>query len=149
MMKIISFKICPFVQRVTALLEVKGVPYDIEYISLKNKPIWFQEISPNGQVPVLVTESSQALFESDAIVEYLNEIYGPLEAELTPEQRAFDRAWAIKLQRTTSRNVQRCGAITKRPCKSATGDSAMFLRRREKPRPKAPFLKTKRSAALI
>lgn len=29
-MKIVSFKICPFVQRVTALLEAKGVGYDVE-----------------------------------------------------------------------------------------------------------------------
>lgn len=43
MIKIISFKICPFVQRVTALLEAKQLPYEIEYISLKNKPQWFLE----------------------------------------------------------------------------------------------------------
>ncbi len=35
-MKIVSFKTCPFVQRVTALLEAKHVPYDIEYIDLSN-----------------------------------------------------------------------------------------------------------------
>ena len=29
-MKIVSFKICPFVQRVTALLEAKQKSYDIE-----------------------------------------------------------------------------------------------------------------------
>ena len=40
-MKIVSFKICPFVQRVTALLETKGVDYEIEYIDLSNKPQWF------------------------------------------------------------------------------------------------------------
>jgi len=31
-MKIVSYKICPFVQRVTALLEAKNVDYDVEYI---------------------------------------------------------------------------------------------------------------------
>ena len=55
-MKIISFKICPFVQRVTALLEAKDIPYDIEFISLSDKPQWFLDISPNGQVPVLITD---------------------------------------------------------------------------------------------
>ncbi|HCH25399.1 MAG TPA: glutathione S-transferase, partial [Oceanospirillaceae bacterium] len=34
MLKIISFTICPFVQRVTALLEAKKLAYDIEFISL-------------------------------------------------------------------------------------------------------------------
>lgn len=37
-MKIVSFKICPFVQRVTALLEAKGIDYESDFISLSDKP---------------------------------------------------------------------------------------------------------------
>jgi glutathione S-transferase len=48
MIKVVSFKICPFVQRVTALLEAKNIPYQVEYISLSDKPQWFLDISPNG-----------------------------------------------------------------------------------------------------
>ncbi len=94
MIKIVSFKICPFVQRVTAALEAKKIPYEIEYIELSNKPQWFLDISPNGQVPVMVTESGTALFESDAIIEYIEDEYGPLEQGVTNEQRALDRAWS-------------------------------------------------------
>ncbi len=96
MIKVISFKICPFVQRVTALLEAKNIPYEIDYISLKDKPQSFLDLSPNGQVPVLITESGHALFESDAIVEYIDEISSPLEINVTPEQRAQDRAWSYQ-----------------------------------------------------
>ncbi|WP_417432681.1 glutathione S-transferase family protein [Kiloniella sp.] len=96
MIKIVSFKICPFVQRVTGLLEAKNIPYDIEYIDLKNKPQWFLDVSPTGQVPVLIAENGEALFESDAIMEYLDEIYAPLVLELTPEQKAKDRAWSYQ-----------------------------------------------------
>lgn len=96
MIKIVSFKICPFVQRVTALLEAKHVPYDIEYISLSDKPQWFLDLSPTGQVPLLVTEGGTALFESDAIVEYIDEVTAPLVADTTPEQRAIDRAWSYQ-----------------------------------------------------
>lgn len=96
MIKVVSFKICPFVQRVTALLEAKNLPYEIEYIQLKDKPQWFLDISPNGQVPVLITESGIALFESDAIVEYLEEVTAPLETHVSPEQRAIDRAWSYQ-----------------------------------------------------
>ena len=106
-MKIVSFKICPFVQRVTALLEAKNIPYDIEFISLKNKPQWFLDISPNGQVPVLITDSGTALFESDAIVEYLEEAFPALQPELTPEKRADNRAWSY----LASKNyLVQCGA---------------------------------------
>ncbi len=92
-MKVVSFKICPFVQRVTALLEAKEVSYETEYISLKSKPQWFEEISPHGQVPVLITDNGQPLFESDAIVEYLEEAYPVLSSASSLEQKAINRAW--------------------------------------------------------
>lgn len=96
MIKVISFTICPFVQRVTALLEAKKIPYEIEFIQLRHKPEWFLEISPTGQVPVLVTDNGTALFESDAIIEYLDETSQLLEQNLSPEQRALDRAWSYQ-----------------------------------------------------
>ena len=96
MIKIISFTICPFVQRVTALLEAKNISYDIEFISLSDKPDWFLEISPAGQVPVLVTKNGETLFESDAIVEYIDEITPALISDIDPVQRAKDRAWSYQ-----------------------------------------------------
>lgn len=93
-MRIVSFKICPFVQRVTALLEAKGVEYDIEYIDLSNKPQWFLDISPNGQVPILITDDDEVLFESDAIVEYIDEAIGTPISSANPVQKAQDRAWS-------------------------------------------------------
>ncbi len=108
MIKIVSFKICPFVQRVTAMLETKNIPYEVEYISLNDKPQWFLDISPNGQVPILITDSGTALFESDAIVEYLDEISDPLESDISPEQRAIDRAWSYL---ATKNYLVQCSAM--------------------------------------
>lgn len=96
MIKIVSFKICPFVQRVTALLEAKGIPYDVEFIRLSDKPQWFLDVSPTWQVPVLITDAGEALFESDAIVEYIDEVTPPLVADVSPVQRARDRAWSYQ-----------------------------------------------------
>ena len=124
-MKVISFKICPFVQRVTALLAAKDIDYELEFISLKEKPQWFLDISPNGQVPVLITDSGKALFESDAIVEYLEEAYPPLQPNVSPEDRAVNRAWSYlasknylvqcSAQRSPDRDVlvERCGKLGK------------------------------------
>lgn len=95
MIKLISFKNCPFVQRVMGAMISKDIPFEIEYIELSNKPQWFLDISLNGQVPVLVTEDKTVLFESDAIVEYLDDKYAPL-ADLSPEQKALDRAWSYQ-----------------------------------------------------
>ncbi len=93
-MKIVSFKICPFVQRVTALLERKGVPYEVEYIDLGNKPRWFLEASPHGQVPILLTDDGEVLFESDAIVEYVDEVVGEPVFSKDPVKKAKERAWS-------------------------------------------------------
>lgn len=109
MIKVISHTICPFVQRVTAALEAKGMPYEIEFIELSDKPDWFLEISPNGQVPVLLTENGTTLFESDAIVEYLDEVAPPLEHDVSPEQRALDRAWAYQ---ATKHYLPQCGTMS-------------------------------------
>ena len=109
MIKVISFKICPFVQRVTALLEAKKIPYEIEFIELSNMPQWFLDISPNAQVPLLVTKSRIALFESDAIAEYLDEVQSPIEHGVTAEQRAIDRAWSYQ---ASKHYLVQCGAMS-------------------------------------
>ncbi len=69
--KLISFKICPYVQRSVITLKEKNVDFDIEYIDLANKPEWFLKISPLGRVPVLQV-GEEVLFESAVINEYLD-----------------------------------------------------------------------------
>lgn len=122
MIKVVSFKICPFVQRVTALIEAKNIPYQVEYISLSDKPQWFLDISPNGQVPVLITASGRALFESDAIVEYLEEAYPALQPSIDAEQRAINRAWSYLAAKNY---LVQCGA-------QRSADEETLLERRQK-----------------
>jgi glutathione S-transferase len=51
--KLISFKLCPYVQKAILTLLHKGIDFDIEYIDLMDPPEWFKEISPLGKVLVL------------------------------------------------------------------------------------------------
>ena len=51
--ELISFKICPFVQRSVIALKEKQVDFKVTYIDLANPPEWFSEVSPLGKVPVL------------------------------------------------------------------------------------------------
>ncbi len=117
MLKIVSFTICPFVQRVTAALEAKKIPYEIEYISLSDKPEWFLELSPNGQVPLMLTENGTALFESDAIIEYIEDEYGPLEQNVSNEQRALDRAWSYL---ASKHYLVQCGTMSSKDASTFT-----------------------------
>ena len=73
--KLISFKLCPFVQRSAITLLYKKIPYEITYINLDEPPAWFKEISPLGKVPVLQVDDTP-LFESAVINEYLNDLTG-------------------------------------------------------------------------
>lgn len=90
--KLISFKLCPFVQRSVITLKEKNAPFEIEYIDLRNKPDWFKEISPLGKVPVLQTEGS-ILFESAVINEYIDETTGERLLPTKPLERAQHRMW--------------------------------------------------------
>ena len=51
--RLVSFNLCPFVQRSVITLNEKNAKYEIEYIDRANKPDWFLKISPLGLVPVL------------------------------------------------------------------------------------------------
>lgn len=90
--QLISFKLCPFVQRSVIVLQEKGVDYDISYIDLKNPPDWFKAISPFGKVPVLKVDDT-VLFESAVIMEYLDEVNPPSLHPADPLRKAHNRAW--------------------------------------------------------
>ncbi|WP_035055035.1 glutathione S-transferase family protein [Andreprevotia chitinilytica] len=89
---LISFDICPYVQRAVITLLEKGVPFERTYIDLANKPDWFLALSPLGKVPVLKV-GDEVLFESAVIAEYLDETTEPRLHPTDPLQKAKHRAW--------------------------------------------------------
>lgn len=91
-LELISFELCPFVQRAVIMLQHKEIPFKIQYIDLRQPPEWFLAISPTGKVPVLRCDG-EVLFESAVICEFLNESYA---LSLHPEpalKRAKHRAY--------------------------------------------------------
>lgn len=90
-----SFRTCPWVQRAAIVLRAKHIAYDITYIDQERdkRPDWFMAISPHGKVPALVVDGKEALFESNAIAEYLDETIAPRLAPEDPLARARNRAW--------------------------------------------------------
>lgn len=90
--QLISFKLCPFVQRSVITLLEKQVEFDIKYIDLSDKPDWFLKISPFGKVPVLKVDET-VLFESAVINEYLDETCGERMHPADALKRAHNRAW--------------------------------------------------------
>ncbi|MEH6631067.1 MAG: glutathione S-transferase family protein [Halopseudomonas aestusnigri] len=91
-LELISFNLCPYVQRAVIVLEEKGIPHKRKYIDLSDKPDWFNKISPMGKVPLLKSKQG-VLFESSVISEYLDEI---TESTIHPEdsfEKALHRSW--------------------------------------------------------
>jgi len=91
-LELISFNICPFVQRSVIALNEKGVKFNTTYIDLAEPPQWFLEISPMGKVPVLKTNGT-AIFESMVIAEYLEEVCSPKLHPEDPIEKARHRSW--------------------------------------------------------
>ena len=91
-LKLVSHKLCPYVQRAVIALAEKGVPFERIDIDLANKPDWFLKVSPLGKTPVLLV-GDHAIFESAVILEYLEESEArplhPSDALRRAEHRAF------------------------------------------------------------
>jgi glutathione S-transferase len=95
-LRLISFPLCPYVQRAAILLAEKGLGHERVDIDLSNKPDWFLKLSPLGKVPVLVVEQDgkeEVLFESAVIAEYLDETVEPRLHPADPLSKARHRAW--------------------------------------------------------
>jgi glutathione S-transferase len=92
-MELVSFELCPYVQRVAIVLDEKGLAFSRRWIDLSAKPEWFLEVSPLGKVPVLLVDGA-AIFESAVICNFLDEVADPTLTSADPLVRAVERAWA-------------------------------------------------------
>src|SRR3954451_3030710 len=91
-LRLISHKLCPYVQRAVIALTEKGVAFERIDIDLAHKPDWFLQISPLGKTPVLLVGDT-AVFESAVILEYLEETQPKPLHPADPLRRAEHRAW--------------------------------------------------------
>jgi len=136
--ELISFKICPYVQRSVITLLHKGIDFDITYIDLANKPDWFLKISPFGKVPLLRV-NNEVLFESAVINEYLDEISPPSLHPADPLLKAKNRAsieFASALTMTQFQMYTTPGREDYKKCRQGLLDKLALL---EKALEKGPY----------
>ena len=91
-LKLISHRLCPYVQRAVIALTEKGAPFERIDIDLANKPDWFLALSPLGKISVLQV-GDKAIFESAVILEYLEETQPKPLHPTDPLMRAEHRGW--------------------------------------------------------
>ncbi len=90
---LIGHHICPYVQRAVIVMDEKNIAYERTDIDLGDKPIWLKSLSPTGKVPVMVINGDRVLFESNVIVEYLDEISPGTLHPTDIATKACHRAW--------------------------------------------------------
>ena len=92
-LELVSFNVCPFVQRSVITLNHKNCDYKITFIDLNDPPEWFLEISPLGRVPVLKVDETEVLFESAVINEFIDDVTPGTLKPSDPLTLAKNRAW--------------------------------------------------------
>lgn len=85
----------PFVRRVAVSMKLLGIPFEHANWSVGRDFARIREYNPLGRVPTLVTDQNERLFESAAILDYLDELAGPDRALLPPS--GPDRRLALNL----------------------------------------------------
>lgn len=91
-LELISYKLCPYVQRVVITLLHRQVAFRMTFIDLDEPPAWFHDVSPFGKVPLLRVDDT-VLFESAVINEFVDEIAPGSMMPGSPLARAVNRGW--------------------------------------------------------
>ncbi|MCF6325521.1 MAG: glutathione S-transferase family protein [Gammaproteobacteria bacterium] len=92
-LRLVSYDLCPYVQRSIITLTEKNVKYEIEYIDLGSPPEWFIKRSPLKKVPLLIVDDKHDIFESAVICELVDEITPGSLHSGNPVIKAQHRSW--------------------------------------------------------
>jgi glutathione S-transferase len=88
----------PFVRRVAITMILLAIPFEHRNWSVGKDFDLIRKFNPLGRVPTLVLDDGEALIESAAILDYLDDFVGPARALLPPagrERREALRAMSI------------------------------------------------------
>ena len=96
---IYSGESCPFSHRTRLVLAEKGVNADIRLVSADSPPEELYELSPYGELPILV-DRDLVLYDSQIIMEYLDERFPhPPLMPVDPVSRANARLMLYRINR--------------------------------------------------
>jgi glutathione S-transferase len=94
-MRLIGMLDSPFVRRVAISMQIMGLPYEHESLSVFRTYDAFAAINPVVKAPTLVTDSGTVLMESSLILDYLERLV-PVAKRLSPSEiEAFARSQRV------------------------------------------------------
>ena len=78
----------PYTRRVAISLQVLGIPYEHDTRSVFGDFDSMRTTNPLGRIPSLILDSGEALIDSAAILDHIDEMVGPQRALLPPSGKA-------------------------------------------------------------
>jgi glutathione S-transferase len=99
-MKLIGHYLSPFTRRVGVSLHAVGIPFDLQFTSTVQTPEKVRIHNPLVRIPALVLDDGEALVESYAILDEIDQMVGPARALVPPsgkERRRVMQTTAIAL----------------------------------------------------
>lgn len=85
----------PFTRRVAIAMRLLGVPYEHRPYTTWRNLEQVRAVNPVGRIPALILDSGEAIFDSTAILDYLDQIVGPARALVPPREPERHRVLQI------------------------------------------------------
>jgi glutathione S-transferase len=110
MMTLVGQYDSPFVRRVAITLNVYGLPFKRNAISVFSNAGEMAKINPIVRIPSLVLEDGGVLIDSGAIIDYLDGLVGPSRS-LTPAEEP-ERQHVLQIMAYATGAIDKLGTIT-------------------------------------
>ncbi len=76
----------PFTRRVAISMQLLGIAYEHRPHTAWSNLVEVRAVNPVGRVPALILDSGEALFDSSAILDYIDHLAGPERALIPPRE---------------------------------------------------------------
>jgi glutathione S-transferase len=113
-MKLLGHYLSPFTRRVAVSLNVLAVPFELEELSVIQEPERVRPHNPTLRIPTVVLDDGEALIESDAILDEIDQMVGPTRALVPPAGPERRRVMQITAMALASMDKSQMGYYERR-----------------------------------
>jgi len=82
--RLLGHYLSPFTRRVAVSLHALGIPFVLEELSVMREPERVRPYNPLLRIPTMVLDDGEALIESDAMLDEIDQMAGPARALVPP-----------------------------------------------------------------